>query len=37
MKYLAILMLALSACAQPAKEVRPEPGDFAFIEAHLKG
>jgi hypothetical protein len=37
MKRALFLLLALSACAQPGKEVRPEPTDFAFIETHLKG
>lgn len=37
MRRLAVLLLALSACAQPGKEVRPEPSDFAFIQTHLKG
>jgi hypothetical protein len=37
MKRLAMLLLALSACAQPGQEVRPEATDFAFIQTHLKG
>lgn len=37
MRRLAVLLLALSACAQPGKEVRPEPSDFAFLQTHLKG
>jgi hypothetical protein len=37
MKRVAFLLLALSACAEPGKEVRPEPTDFAFLQTHLKG
>jgi len=32
-----MLLLSLSACAQPGVEVRPEATDFAFIQTHLKG
>jgi len=37
MKRLAALLLALSACAEAGREIRPEPTDFAFLETHLKG
>jgi hypothetical protein len=33
---LALLLLAAS-CGAPGQEVTPQPGDFAFVEARLKG
>lgn len=35
-RYLPIL-LVLSACGTPGRDLAPEPGDFAFIEVKLKG
>lgn len=33
----ALLFLALASCAAPMPELRPEPGDFAFLEIQLRG
>ena len=33
---LALLLLA-AACGTPGQEVTPQAGDFAFVEARLKG
>ena len=35
-RYLPILLL-LSACGTPGRDVAPQQGDFAFIEVKLKG
>jgi hypothetical protein len=32
-----MVLLTLSACGTPGREVLPEPGDFAFLEVKLKG
>ena len=32
-----VVLLLLAACGTPGAEVRPEAGDFAFIEVKLKG
>jgi hypothetical protein len=35
MKRLPFLLGLLASCAAPGVEVRPEPGDFAFVEMKL--
>jgi hypothetical protein len=37
MKRLVPILLLLSACGTPGRNVEPQPGDFAFIEVKLKG
>ena len=37
MKRLLPLLLLLSACGTPGRDIAPAPGDFAFIEVKLKG
>ena len=39
MKKISIAFLALLAasCGTPGREVRPEAGDFAFLDVKLKG
>ena len=29
--------LLLAACAAPGVDLRPDPGDFAFLEVRLRG
>ena len=31
------ILLLLSACGTPGRDVAPQQGDFAFIEVKLKG
>ena len=31
------ILLLLSACGTPGRELAPQPGDFAFLEVKLKG
>ena len=31
------LLLLLSACGTPGRELAPQEGDFAFLEVKLKG
>ena len=35
-RFLPILLL-LSACGTPGRDVAPKEGDFAFLEVKLKG
>lgn len=37
MKRFVPLLLLLSACGTPGREVAPVEGDFAFLEVKLKG
>ena len=37
MRRIVPILLLLSACGTPGREVAPEQGDFAFLEVKLKG
>lgn len=37
MRRLPFLLVFLAACRAPGQEVRPAEGDFALVEAKLKG
>lgn len=38
MRRLSVALLALlAACGTPGQDVKPEPGDFAFLDVKLKG
>ena len=37
MRRVVPILLLLSACGTPGREVAPAQGDFAFLEVKLKG